>query len=214
MKNTILIIAILLFSICTYAQSDRFKAAMSANLAAMDTSFKNPASLLKLANTFERIGQAEKNQWLPFYYAAFLQVNLGFMSKEKIKVDMLADKATELINIADSLSPGNSEISTIRSMIASCRLMADPMNRYMEYGPVSMSELDKAIQQDPLNPRPYYLKGENLKYTPEQFGGGCKTATPHLLAAAERFNTFKLKSAIHPNWGKERTLKLVQDCSN
>ena len=185
---------------------------MKKNLAAMDTAFQNPSSLLALANNFERIATAEKNQWLPYYYAAFCQVNYGFMLKEKDKVDGFADKATDLINKADSLMPNNSEISCIKSMVASCHMMVDPMSRWQEYGAESNGNMEKAMQQDPTNPRPYYLKGQGLKYTPEQFGGGCKTATEQLQAAMDKYAAFKPASDIAPNWGKKRTEMLLNEC--
>ena len=54
---------IVLFSaIILSAQSEKYTAAMKKNLAAMDTSFKNPADLLTVANNFERIAVAEKAQ--------------------------------------------------------------------------------------------------------------------------------------------------------
>lgn len=213
MKKTILSAVIFLMAFVSSAQSDKYVGAMKANIAAIDTSFRNPSNLLTLANTFERIAMAEKNQWLPYYYAALLQVNYTFINVDKSKADQVADKATELINKADSLSPKNSEISTIKSMIASCRLMVDPMTRYMEYGPVSTAEIEKAIEQDPSNPRPYYLKGQGLKYTPEQFGGGCRTAKEHLETAVSKFAAFKPASELHPNWGKERARGLLDECN-
>lgn len=212
MKRIFITGSLVLLAFSASAQSGRYAGAMKANIKAMDTSFNNPASLLALANTFERIGAAEKTEWLPYYYAAFLQVNYGFMIQDKSKTDVIADKAEQLINKADSLSPANSEISTIKSMIASCRLMVDPMSRYMEYGPVSNAELEKAIQQDPLNPRPYYLKGQGLKFTPEQFGGGCKPATIAFEKALQAFSAFKPASELHPDWGAVRTKQLLDDC--
>ena len=194
------------------AQSERFTAAMKAHITAIDTSFRNPENLLSLANTFERIANAEKNQWLPYYYAALMQVNYTFVNADKSKTDMITEKAEALINKADSLSPSNSEISTVRSMIASSRLMVDPMSRWMEYGPISSKELETAIQQDPSNPRPYYLKGQSLKYTPEQFGGGCKPALEFLEQAAEKYIVFKPASELHPNWGMERVKMLIEEC--
>lgn len=213
MKKIILAAVICLAAFSGKAQSEKFVGAMKSNIAAIDSSFRNPSNLLTLANTFERIAMAEKNQWLPYYYAALLQVDYGFVSVDKSKTDMVADKATELINKADSLSPANSEISTIKSMIASCRLMVDPMQRYMEYGPISTAEIDNAIAQDPSNPRPYYLRGQGLKYTPEQFGGGCKTAKEPLQIAVSKFATFKPASEISPNWGKERAQALLDGCN-
>jgi len=212
MKKLLLIAGGCLVMLSSFAQSEKFTAAMKKNLAELDSAFKNPAYLLTLANNFERIASAEKTQWLPYYYAAFCQVNNGFMEKDKSKIDAIADKATELINKADSLSPGNSEISCIKSMIASCHMMVNPMQRWQEYGAESNENMEAAMKQDPTNPRPFYLKGQGLKYTPEQFGGGCKTAVPVLETALEKFTAFKPASELHPNWGKEIAQQIVDGC--
>lgn len=212
MKKGIIAMLVCFTSLNLFAQSDKFEAAMKKNLSEMDSGFRNPTYLLKLANAFERIALAEKNQWLPYYYAAFCQVNYGFMEQDKSKTDGLADKATQLINSADSLMPNNSEISCIKSMIASCHMMVNPMQRWQEYGAESTGQMEKAMQQDPSNPRPYLLKGQSLKYTPEQFGGGCGTAKPELETALEKFGSFKPASAISPSWGKDRVLMLLSEC--
>jgi len=212
MKKLILFFSVVVMSVGAFAQSERYTTAMKNNLAAIDTSFKNPQNLLSLANNFERIALAEKNQWLPYYYAAFCQVNYTYMEQDKSKVDAIADKATWLINKADSLQPDNSEISCIKSMIASAHMMVNPMQRYMEYGPIAEVQLQNAMQQDPSNPRPYYLKGQGLKYTPEQFGGGCKTASEVLQTALNKYAAFKPASDIAPNWGKQRTEMILNEC--
>ena len=185
---------------------------MKKNLSVIDSSFKNPPDLLKLSNSFERIGAAEKTQWLPYYYAAFCQVNYGFIIQDKDKIDGFADRAAVLIAKADSLSPNNSEISCIKSMIASCHMMVNPQQRWQEYGPASSSNIEAAMQQDPANPRPYYLKAQGLVYTPEQFGGGCKTAKPVLETAMDKYGSFKPASDINPNWGKPQVENLLKGC--
>ena len=212
MKKLLLSAIILFIALTSFSQSEKFTQAMKKNLGAMDSSFKNPADLLKLANSFERIASAEKNQWLAFYYAAFCQVNVGFMEQDKSKVDAIADKAASLIATADSLAPNNSEISCIKSMIASCHMMVDPMTRWQEYGAESSSNMEASMGQDPTNPRPYYLKGQGLKYTPEQFGGGCATAKPALETALEKYATFKPASELHPSWGKQIAQQLIATC--
>lgn len=197
---------------CAFSQSDKYTGAMKKNMDAIDSSFRNPADLVALANNFERIASAEKSQWLPYYYAAFCQVNAGYVDKDKTKSDAYADKAAQLIALADSLSPKNSEISCIKSMIASCHMMVNPMQRYMEYGQEISSFMEEAISLDPTNPRPQLLKGQGLKYTPEQFGGGCATAKPILQTALEKYNAFKPASELHPNWGKSRVEQLLGEC--
>jgi len=210
-KTTLLMIAMGIFA-TSFSQSDRYLGAMKKNMDAIDSSFRNPADLVALANNFERIANAEKTQWLPYYYAAFCQVNAGYVDKDKTKSDAYADKATELINRADSLSPKNSEISCIKSMIASCHMMVNPMQRYMEYGQEVSTYMDEAMTLDPTNPRPNFLKGQGLKYTPEQFGGGCATAKPERQKALDKYNAFQPASELHPNWWRSRVEQLMAEC--
>jgi len=212
MKKIILSTAILFVAFTSFAQNEKYIGAMKANIAAIDTSFRNPSNLITLSNTFELIAKAEKNQWLPYYYAAFVQVNYAFVNADKSKTDLIADKAASLISKADSLSPGNSEISIIKSMIATSRLLVDPMTRYQEFGALGETEIDNAIAQDTSNPRPYYLRGQNLKYTPEKYGGGCKNALPYLENSESRYAVFKPASELHPNWGKERNQMVLKEC--
>jgi hypothetical protein len=212
MKKLFLLAVLGFFVTGTFAQSEKYLAAMKSNIEAIDAAFKNPVSLLDLANKFERIGTAEKTQWLPYYYAALCQVNYSFMEQDKTKIDAIADKATEWIDKADALQPNNSEISCIKSMIASAHMMVNPMQRFMEYGQEAQVFIDAAIQQDPANPRPEYLKGQSLKYTPEQFGGGCANAKPVLQSSLDKYNKFNPASDIHPNWGKQRVEVLIGEC--
>ncbi len=212
MKKIIFFAILFATALTTFAQSEKYTAAMKSSITEIDAAFKNPANLVTLGNKFERIALAEKSQWLAYYYAAYCQVNYAFMEQDKSKVDDIADKATTLINVADSLMPNNSEISCIKSMIASSHMMVDPMARWQEYGEASSGNMEKAMQQDPTNPRPYMLKGQSLMYTPEQFGGGCKTAKPALQTALDKYATFKAESELHPNWGGAFTEGLMKEC--
>ena len=212
MKKLLFLLAFTAVTFSVSAQSEKYLLAMKKNIALTDSAFTRPDAFLDLANSFERIAIAEKSQWLPYYYAAYCRVNYSFMQKDPKGNDPIADQAEALIAKADSLQPGNSEISAVKSMIASVRLMVNPMQRYMEYGKIGDDMITLAKEQDPLNPRPYMLKGQGLKFTPEQFGGGCKRALPELQMAMEKFNAFKPASAISPDWGKAYTENLVKDC--
>lgn len=217
MKKILFFVMICSFALtATAQQNDKYTAAMQKNISGLDSAFKNPDAMLALANNFNRIGEAEKAQWLPFYYAAFCQVSYGYMQLEKNKdlVDDIAAKATEYLNKADALNPKNSEISCVKSMIATSIFLVNPMVRYQEYGAVSQQYLEDAKKQDTANPRPYYLIGQGLRYTPEQFGGGCSAALPILEEAAKKFETFVPASGIAPNWGKEVNSQLIKGCQN
>ena len=212
MKKIILFALVLSSVNLVQAQSEKFKSAMKMNISSIDSSYTSPQNLLSLSNSFERIGNAEKNQWLPYYYAALMQLNYGFMQKDMSGGDQYADKASSLLQKADSLMPNNSEISCLKSMIATVRMLVQPQARYMQYGPDIETNLEAAKKQDPSNPRPYYLKGENLKNTPEQFGGGCAAASESLKIAKEKFSSFKPASDLSPNWGAQRINMLISEC--
>ena len=89
-------------------------------------------------------------------------------------------------------------------MIATLRMLGDPMNRYMTYGPEATAMLDEAKKTNPANPRAYLLEAQDKYYTPEQFGGSKEEAKVLFEKAQKLFETFKPESSIHPNWGKNQ----------
>jgi hypothetical protein len=72
--------------------------------------------------------------------------------------------------------------------------------------------LEKAIELNENNPRPYYLLGSNLFYTPEAYGGGLAAACPMLKTAKEKFENFAPADSISPDWGEDFNLQLAEKC--
>ncbi len=206
MKKLSFLLLVFSLSVSAISQSDRYEAAMKARVEKLD-SFKSAAEWLDAANAFERIAEAEKNQWLPYYYAALGQVMTGYMSGTPgaaagaDKTDPLADKAEQLVLKAEALSKENSEIFVVKKMIATLRMMADPMNRWQTYGPQAAEYLQQAKKLNPANPRVYYLEGQDKFYTPEEFGGSKTEAKVLFEESLKKFETFKPESSLHPQWG-------------
>ncbi|MBI3236009.1 MAG: hypothetical protein HYZ42_18570, partial [Bacteroidetes bacterium] len=67
MKKSLFVLLASVMMTTVFAQSEKYIKAMEAKTVMLD-SFNNVDSWKDLANTFERIGDAEKTQWLPFYY--------------------------------------------------------------------------------------------------------------------------------------------------
>jgi len=191
------------------ADDSKYEKAMKKNLSKIDSAL-DVTSILTVANGFERIAFAEKDKWLPYYYASFMYVLAGFSDTTVSKKDGYLDKADTFINIADSLEENESEIYTLKGMIAQARMQVDPMNRWMKYGAESTNNFNQAMKLDTLNPRPEYLKGVGLFYTPEQSGGGPKTAKPLLENSLEKFNKFVPENDLMPNWGREMVERLLR----
>lgn len=211
-KLILMFAAIMVSVINVNAQSDKYVPAMQKSLMAMGAAANDAAKMLQVSNDFERIAKAEKNQWLPYYYAALTQVFYGFASGDMSGLDPIADKASFLLNKADSLNKNNSEISCVKSMIATQRMLVNPQQRYMQMAQEIEGNLQAAIIQDSTNPRPEYLKGQNLKNTPAAFGGGCDAAMPFYEKSKAKFENFKLENPLSPNWGKEQLATLIEEC--
>lgn len=213
MKKYILPITLLLFAVSAFAQSEKYMKAMQEKISMFDSS-KDAASLKDLAAAFERIGDAEKTQWLPYYYSANALVNSGYTiffaangnpTGLAESLDPLADKAEAVLAKAEALSKDNSEIYVIKKMIATLRMMVDPMNRYMTYGPQAQEALETAKKLNPENPRVYFLEGMDLFQTPEQYGGSKPEAKKRFELAIQKYDAFKPATPIDPQWGRETT---------
>ena len=202
------LISFVLTAIFANAQSDRYVDAMKKNLTLMDSA-KTTSDFQNVANAFERIGDAEKTQWLPYYYAGLALTRIGWMD-QKLDKDANAEKIKALCAKAEAIQ-NNSEICTIRNMAATQQMMVDPQTRWQTYGVEASTALQTGMKLDPNNPRLYYLQGMSLFNTPEQYGGGKDKAKPVFAKSVELFKKEEPKP-LYPNWGKEQAEQMLEKC--
>lgn len=209
MKRIIIALMALAVSTAVIAQMDteKFTKAMEKNISMLDSA-KTPQDWIDITASFERIAEAEKTQWLPYYYASYGHVMAGIMSvgdnifgNNSDKTDPKADAAQKALDKAISLSKESSETWVIKKMIATLRMLGDVMNRYMTYGPEAATALETAKKIDPNNPRVYLLEGQDKFNTPEEYGGSKAEAKVLFEKAKELYASFKPESSIHPAWG-------------
>lgn len=210
--KSFLLFLISLSTLFAEAQDRNIEAIMLKNISNMDSCFHKTESTVCLAKRFEQIANLEKGNWLPLYYASYCYSISAYMQQDPLKIDETLDRADSLLNLTIDYVKSNSEISCLRSLIASARIIVNPMQRGMKYGQLVSQMIEKAKKEDPSNPRPYYLQALSLMYTPEQYGGGCNNARPLLKIAIDKFNKFIPESKIHPTWGKEKAIQLLKRC--
>lgn len=204
MRKYLLTFALSMMSFMAFAQAD-YEKIMSDKIAKLETT-RSTDEFQALANDFERIGKKETKQWLPLYYAAFAYLQKGRMQMQSGKMSELsinADIADKYLDQAEAIAgKDNSEIHLLRKMAYSLRMMENPAERYMTDGMKAMEELKKAETLDPNNPRVALIKAEDTYFTPEQYGGSKEKGLEQFKAALVKFNAFKPKTALDPNWGK------------
>lgn len=209
MQKTLLFFSFaLLISLSGVAQSDKYNQIMQKNITLLDSA-KTPDELQSLAATFERIGDAEKTQWLPYYYAALAQTWIGWNPATKDK-DVNSQKINAYLAKAEALEK-NAELYAVENMSATQQMLVDPQTRWQTNGQDAAKALQKGMTADPNNPRLYYLQGMSLFGTPPQFGGGKDKAKPLFEKSIALYNSAQPKP-LYPTWGKQQAEQMLAQC--
>lgn len=210
-KIIFLLLAACSLQLAAFSQSEMYQKKMSETLTLLDSS-KSMQDMQEVAAQFERIGDAEKTQWLPYYYAALTYVNLGWRLQPDEK-DKNLEKANTLLKKAEAIEK-NAELYIVEYMIALQQMTVDPANRYMKAKPVMDEALANAKKVDANNPRIYYMEANNVFNTPAAFGGGKDKAKPIFEKSVELYKSFKPASALHPKWGQKDAEAMLAKCSS
>ncbi|UKB83988.1 hypothetical protein LF887_23820 [Chryseobacterium sp. MEBOG06] len=204
MKKYLLSFALAFMSLTAFAQTD-YEKIMTEKIAKIETC-KTPEEFQTLANDFQRIGSKESSQWLPQYYAAFSQIQKGRLmmrTGNTQDLDGVAAQAEKYLGMAQNLAGAdNAEVHLLRKMAYSLRMMVNPQQRYMTDGARATEELNIAQKLDAANPRIALIKAEDIYFTPEQFGGSKTKGVEMFKDALAKFNAYKPRTALDPNWGK------------
>jgi hypothetical protein len=191
-----------------FAQSDKYVAVMQKNIALLDSA-KTIGQLQEVAASFERVGDAEKTQWLPYYYAALAQTWIGWRPEMKDK-DANAEQIRKFLTKAEAIEK-NAELYAIENMVATQQMMVDPQTRWQTNGKEAGAALQNGLKMDPSNPRLHYLQGESLFGTPPQFGGGKDKAKPVFEKAIALFKAAQPKP-LYPTWGQKQAEEKLAQC--
>lgn len=213
MKKITFLAFLLALNISGFGQNEKYIQAMEKALATLDT-VQTTDGFQKVANTFERIAMNASGEWLPSYYQAYcnMMIATAKMQEQDLMTCMAyLDKAQAALGVAVNIAPKESEIFTLQAYIYQGRIWENPMVKGAEYSPKIQQALQTAIAINPDNPRPHYLMGQQLLYTPEFYGGGAKAALPWLEKAAEKFASYQITSVLHPTWGEQNNHYILEN---
>jgi len=215
MEKTILIIASA-FMMYSFANGqDAYTKQMQQQVKMLDNA-NTIKEYEQLAANFMRLAQAEKTQWLPYYYSAFCDAKVGWLKQDDPdNIEPFANKADEEIKQAQALIDTGkqktelSELYCVLSMINRARVFINPSTYGRQYGPAASRYIRLAEKANPDNPRALYLDGWEKFSTPKMWGGD-KLKAKELLETAKQKLDNNTVSGIEPHWGK----KEVQDILN
>ena len=164
------------------------------------------------SDLFERIASAEKNNWLPNYYVAFVNTSEAFGIKDKEKITALLSKAQTALDVELTKQPANPELLVMQAMIHTAWISFDPMTNGMKLSPKVMELYGKAEAIAPTNPRVVFGKAEFEMGSAKFFGTDTQPICAQIAKSIELFATFKPESAFHPSWGLDRAKEVAATC--
>ena len=151
MKKTITILAVLCTTI-TIAQD--------AYTKGMQKAFQlwGEGKTVDASNMFERIANAESDNWLPYYYVATINTVSAFGERDKEKLTQSLEKAQEYLDMAKQISPNNVEIMVRQATIHTAWIAFDGARYGMILSGKVAAIYAKALELAPENPRVVFSK--------------------------------------------------------
>jgi tetratricopeptide (TPR) repeat protein len=198
--KTKLIFMLSLIITSALANDDKYANQMAKNIEAVykaQTSEEFQAAI----NSFERIGNAEKTKWEPFYYASFGYIMQATREQAVGKKDQYLDLAASQLDKAKAVKENESEIVALEGFIHMIRVTVDPATRGQKYSSLAFQSFGKAIGLNPENPRALVFMAQMQYGTAQFFKSSTEEACATLTQAIEKFASFKTDNPLAPQWG-------------
>ena len=211
MKKIFLSFAIIASTSFAFAQTE-FEIGMKEIIQKLNAT-EQASDLGAIAYEFDRIG-VQEDSWLTYYYASYAYIKQGkamVQANKLSEVDKIAAVAEKYAMVAQEKKGKSAEIFILFKMIHDLRIMVNPEERYASETALGKKALDEAIKLDPKNPRISIVNAEALYFTPEKFGGSKSEGLKVFQTALNQFKTYKPKTSIDPNWGKEEAMRLISE---
>ena len=163
---------------------------------------------------FERIGQAEKDNWIPIYHAANVLIASQFQLEDQVMKNSMLEKAKGIIAEAHKRSPKNSEITTLEGLLYTGYVAMDPGTFGMKYSPMIMQLHSTAVALDPNNPRALANKIEYEMGSARFFGNDLAPYCVKMKEILPKFENQKSDVPFAPSYGIERARQVAESCDD
>jgi hypothetical protein len=210
MKTVLFILSFLLANV-GHTMAGKYENSMKAAIKKLNEA-TNMDTHHDVAATFERIGEAEKTLWLPYYYSGLAYIWSSHLSTDMAVIDGELDKAQKMVEKAGELSSDNDEIVTLQGYIYMMRVAVDPATRGMQYSSMAMEELGRAVSINRENPRATMILGR-MQLGMYQFMGMDTSESCGIIERANMlFKNHKPASELDPVWGSRDAAAFLEEC--
>ncbi|WP_423999283.1 tetratricopeptide repeat protein [Maribacter sp. IgM3_T14_3] len=161
---------------------------------------------------FERIADAETDNWLPPYYAGLIEIVSSFGLKDEALLTTKLTRAKDFLDNASAISKDNPEIMISYALLNTAYIAFDGAKYGMTLSGENIAIYQKAQALAPNNPRVLLGKTEWDMGTAKFFG---KSITPYcedVDRAIVLFNAEEQTVPYYPYSGLERAKEISANC--
>ena len=170
--------------------------------------------IVKASQLFERISKAETENWLPAYYAAYVEILGAFEIKDETKLIATLKKAQDFLDVAKTNSENNPEIIITQALLNTAYIAFDGQKYGMTLSGKNSMLYAKALQIAPDNPRVILGNAEWNMGAAKFFG---KSTTPYCEAvkkAIEIGKVEKIEQEFYPKFQVKRAEQVLKQCQS
>jgi hypothetical protein len=206
------LIALLTFIVTMSFAQDKYTSQMLTNIETIYDA-KTTDEYQAAINRFDRVGNAEKTKWEPFYYSAWGYLMLATNEKEGGKKDQFLDLSAASLEKAKTINGNESEIIALDGFIQMIRVTVDPATRGPQYSGKAMQLYNKALSLNSENPRALGLLAQMQFGMAKFFNSPATEACATAAKSLEKFQSYQSPNPLAPRWGKGMSEGLVKQCS-
>lgn len=202
----IITVLVLVFTVSISAQ-DKYEKGMAKAFELWKVNKTTEAAQL-----FERISKAEKDNWLPSYYAGMINILESFQIKEEASLIAKLNKAQEFLDTAKSISPENPEILITQALLHVSYMAFDGQKYGMTMSMKNAALYEKALKIAPNNPRVILSKAESDMGAARFFGQSTEPFCNNVKRAIELGKKEKIKEKFYPKFNLQRAEQVLKKC--
>jgi len=211
MKTTFLILALTVLVTLSFGQ-DKYTIQMLKSIESV-YSAKTTDEYQAAINSFDRIGNAEKTKWEPFYYSAWGYLMIAANEADGAKKDQFLDLSATALAKAKAINENESEIVALDGFIQMIRVTVDPATRGPQYSGLAMQAYNKALAINSENPRALGLLAQMQFGMAKFFNASTTEACATASKSLEKFQSYQSSNELAPKWGRGMSEGLMKQCS-
>lgn len=195
-----------------HAQESKYEKTMTSSISEI-FSAETTKELDGLANKFSRIGEAEKDKWHPYYYAALSKIFKAIKTSDNAEKDLVLNEGAKYVSMGKDIDSGNSELEALDGFINMIKIGVDPGTRGQTLSPKIFASFGKAMAIDPNNPRAVLFMGQMSIGTAEFFKQPLDESCRLIIRANEMFDEQQPKDPLAPTWGQYGIEEWLNKCN-